>query len=69
MQEKLDKVEPQMRNFHSNDFNIFDFAELAGRPHVIKLTTLKALKDLELFNMVQNDTLLAFLRKISKTYI
>ena len=68
MEDKLDKIEDQMKHFHTSEFNIFDFSEQAGRPHVIKLTVMKALKDLDLFGMIQNDSLVAFLRKISRTY-
>ena len=68
MEDKLDKIEDQMKHFHTSEFNIFDFSEQAGRPHVIKLTVMKAVKDLGLFSMVDNGTLVAFLRKISHTY-
>ena len=68
MEDKLDKIEDHMKDFHTSEFNIFDFSEQAGRPHVIKLTVTKAVKDLGLLSMIQNDSLVAFLRKISGTY-
>jgi len=47
-----------MANFEKSEFNIFNFEKAAGRCHVIELMTCKALKGLNLMELVTENELL-----------
>ena len=46
---KIEEIEPDhLSNFHRPDFNIFSFTKVVNRENVLKIMTVKALKDLNL---------------------
>jgi len=69
MLDELGKYQSEhLANFAALSFNILDFARVAKRDHVLKLMTIKALKDLDLHNIVAEAELVNFLGKICETY-
>jgi len=49
MLNKIEEIDDEhLSNFDNTDFNIFDFSKVVKRENVLKLMTVKAMRDLDM---------------------